>query len=405
MNKIKKTIRGFAAACLAVSVILFGNIIWISNQISEQYYVAQGNDLLFSELSAVTAKNKYSYEKTSLVNMNAGTSKTVSLNLFGVIPIKTAHVTVINRTNVYSGGNIFGIKLFTKGVIVIDTSSVSTKAGTVYPAKLANIQKGDIIISINDVEITSNEHLAQLISQSNGKPLKINYMRENKNMVSTLTPVQSSQDGTYKCGVWVRDSSAGIGTVTYYTQDGHFGGLGHGICDSDTGEIMPLYSGLACPVTLSGLKKSKAGSPGELQGYFSGGDAFGTLSINNEAGIFGKMARYEKALSMPVKLKQEVKCGKATILCTLDSGGTKEYEINIDKVELNASVMTKNIIISVTDKELLDKAGGIVQGMSGSPIIQDGMLVGAVTHVFVNDSTKGYGIFAENMLSYSDKLS
>ena len=203
----------------------------------------------------------------------------------------------------------------------------------------------------------------------------------------------------YKIGVWVRDSSAGIGTMTFYDNDtGCFAGLGHGICDSEAGTILPLLSGDIVTAEINGLTKSTTGSAGSLRGYFADDNAIGTILTNSERGVFGKA---EKApidnLEIPIAWKQNVHTGEAKVLSTIDGSEPKYYNIWIENVSRNDNQETKNMVIHVTDGELLDTAGGIVQGMSGSPIIQDGKLIGAVTHVFVNDPTRGYAIFAENM--------
>ena len=326
----------------------------------------------------------------------------MELKLFGMIPIKSAHVSVVDRPVVTPGGTPFGIKLFTEGVMVVDIGNVDTAEGTACPAKTAGIQKGDILLTVDGEPISSNEQIAGIIEHSGGEALPVSLRRNDSNIKTMLVPLKSSADGKYKSGIWVRDSSAGIGTVTYYDPDtGNFAGLGHGICDVDTGEIMPLQSGEVCNVVINSLVKGRAGTPGELRGAFASNVPCGFLHLNNEAGIFGTLLEKPNQLdSIPIKLKQEVTAGPATILCTLDDGGIQEYSIQIDKVDLNPKQVTKNMLITVTDEKLLEKTGGIIQGMSGSPILQDGRLVGAVTHVFVNNPTKGYGIFAENMLNY-----
>ncbi|MDF2567582.1 MAG: stage sporulation protein, partial [Oscillospiraceae bacterium] len=210
-------------------------------------------------------------------------------------------------------------------------------------------------------------------------------------------------DNTFKIGLWVRDSSAGIGTVTFYNPENSvFGGLGHAVCDVDTGQVMPIMSGEVVDVNINGVTRGSSGSPGELKGSFSSNKDSGSIAVNNETGVFGVLYQNPSNHSaIPIAMKQEVKTGKATIFTTVSGNTPQEYKINIEKVNLNDNSMTKNMVIKITDPELLQKTGGIVQGMSGSPIMQNGVLVGAVTHVFINDPTKGYGIFIENMYNHS----
>ena len=221
-----------------------------------------------------------------------------------------------------------------------------------------------------------------------------------------LTPVYSKESEKYKLGIWVRDNTAGIGTLTFIkSDDGMFGGLGHGIYDIDTGELLPLSRGIVTDVSVTGIIKGSAGKPGEIRGYLKQNKT-GALITNCDCGVFGVFTpspEISKEKLLPIAFRSEVKCGPATIRCTLDEGGIKEYGIEILNIN-HDSQGTKCFTVHVTDSALLEKTGGIVQGMSGSPIIQDGKLVGAVTHVMVNDPTTGYGIFIENMLKQINDL-
>ena len=223
--------------------------------------------------------------------------------------------------------------------------------------------------------------------------------RDGRHITFELQPVFSEYSRTYQVGMWVRDSTAGIGTMTFHEpSSGSFGGLGHPICDIDTGGVIPISSGEIVNVQINNVKKGYEGIPGELQGSFISGDAIGILSKNNEYGVFGNLfTQSDTSKAMPMGLKQDVEVGEATILTTVEGTIPKEYNISIEKIDYRNNDTAKNMIIRITDEELLDKTGGIVQGMSGSPIIQNGKLVGAVTHVFVNDPAKGYGVFTENM--------
>lgn len=320
------------------------------------------------------------------------------LKLFNSIPIKKVDIKVSNEKYVTPCGTPFGVKLYTRGVMVISMEDIAINGKFLNPAKDAGIQVGDVILSANGAETDTNEQLSKIISSSNGKSIKLKVRRDNVIFSTTLSPV-SCDSTQYRIGIWVRDSSAGIGTMTFYDDDtGCFAGLGHGICDSDAGTILPLLSGDIVTAQISGITKSTAGSAGSLRGYFADDTAIGTILTNSERGVFGKA---EKAPiennEIPIAWKQNIHTGEAKILSTIDGNTPKYYSAWIESVSRNDNQETKNMVIHVTDEELLNKAGGIVQGMSGSPIIQDGKLVGAVTHVFVNDPTRGYAIFAENM--------
>lgn len=327
-----------------------------------------------------------------------------SIKLFNIFPVKKAKVTVTQRKYVVPGGSIFGIRLYTRGVMVIRIDEVTTSSGNVSPGRIAGLKEGDMIISVDGVFVNRNKELSAVFSSSNGKQLKMLIERNGQQKEIVFTPVLSD-DSSYKGGLWIRDSTAGIGTVSWYDRtNGIFAGLGHAVCDVDTGEIMPLAGGDAVEATVTGCYKSKSGSAGELCGVFSSG-VIGELYINGNTGVYGIMDDFDKtAKEIPVALKQEVKPGAAQIICTVDESGPQYYDIQIVRVLVSDSRNQRNMTIKVTDQRLIEKTGGIVQGMSGSPIIQDGMLAGAVTHVFIDNCTEGYGILAEDMLETAENL-
>ena len=291
----------------------------------------------------------------------------------------------------------FGIKLFTNGVVVVGTADLETSGGTVNPAKEADVRTGDVILSIDGQQVTSNEQLSKAVLNCSGRSLNLEIDRSGQKVAAKLSPVQST--GCYRAGLWVRDSAAGVGTLTYYDpRTEMFAGLGHGITDPDTNEIMPFGCGDIVPVIISGVQKGVQGIPGELQGYFSSDIPSGTLYANSVQGVFGKMNHAPDGEAIPVCPSDQVKTGPVEILCTIDSSGPQKFSAEIELLNTRAA-QSKNMILHITDKQLLNKTGGIVQGMSGSPILQNGKLVGAVTHVFVNDPTRGYGILAEHMLA------
>ncbi len=325
------------------------------------------------------------------------------IKLLNIIPVKSAQITSTQRKYVTLGGELFGVKLYTDGVLVVDTDTVETENGVLSPASEAGLKIGDLIKGVNDEKISSTKELIQKIQASKGNKMSFKVLRNNKTLNIEFCTFKEKHSGKYKAGLWVRDSSAGLGTVTFYdNENGTFGGLGHGIYDIDTNELMPINRGEVYSAYVNGIYKSSSGSVGELCGVING-EALGELYINNDLGVYG-FIKSKKSVSVPVAVRQEVKEGKASIFCTVDNDGVKEYEIEIKKIFTNSSSVNKNMVVEVTDKALLEKTGGIVQGMSGSPIIQNGKLVGAVTHVLVDDPTKGYAIFAENMLETSTQM-
>lgn len=327
-----------------------------------------------------------------------------SVKLFNIFPVKKAKVTVTQRKYVVPGGNVFGIRLYTRGVMVIRIDEVTTPSGNRSPGKSAGLKAGDMILSVDGKSITRNKELSSAIAASNGKTMKMIIERNGEEKEIIFEPALSNE-GTYKGGLWIRDSTAGIGTVTWYDRsNGIFAGLGHAVCDVDTGEIMPLSGGDAVEAEVKGCYKGTAGSAGELCGVFTSG-TIGELYLNGYTGVYGIMDSYDKNRSvLPVALKQEVKTGAARIICTVDENGPQYYDAEITKVYTDTSDDQRNLTIKITDEALIEKTGGIVQGMSGSPIVQNGMLVGAVTHVFVDDPTEGYGILAENMLDTAKQV-
>ncbi len=364
-------------------------------------YVRIPDEMTISEYDEMNVGKTYVCQ--ALVNYGQGdaspaeTEYSTSVKLFNIFPIKSAKVKISRRKYVVPGGDAFGIRLYTKGVMVIRIDEVTTSSGSVSPGKTAGLKEGDMIISVDGVDVYRNRELSAIFASSGGKALKLVIERDSKKKEISFTPVKSSEDSAFKGGLWIRDSTAGIGTITWYDRtNGIFAGLGHAVCDTDTGEIMPLSGGDAVEARIKGCYKGTDGSAGELCGVFSSG-TIGSLYINGETGVYGIMDSVEENENVvPVALRQEVKTGAAQIICTVDDGGPQKYDIEIEKI-FNTTDTQRNLIVKIKDSRLLEKTGGIVQGMSGSPILQNGMLVGAVTHVFVDDPTEGYGIFAQNM--------
>lgn len=328
----------------------------------------------------------------------------VNISLLNTIPVKSSTVTVSKRQYVVPSGDIFGIKIFTDGILIVGMDDVPTADGILNPAKRAGLKNGDVILAV-DGETAQNVSQLSAAVQAGAESITLTVRRNEKVWQTELTLAVSSNDGKPKAGLWVRDSTAGVGTLTFYCKEnGIFGGLGHAICDIDTGTVMPFGHGEAVKTQISGCYKGSAGITGELCGVFQE-ETLGTLYSNGETGVYGVLEAFDKsAAELPVATKNEVKTGYAQILATVDDAGPQYYDAKIIKVYPNSDENGKNMIVEVTDRTLIEKTGGIVQGMSGSPIIQNGMLVGAVTHVFVNNALQGYGIFAETMLKDAETV-
>lgn len=405
MKTRKRFFRPLAALLMALTMVLTGTVLTIQSAIPDNFQVAEGENFSIQSRSYIDAVVARSRSFATGAYASAGNSYRMDLKLLGIIQLKEVNVEVVPSSQVVVSGAPFGIKMFTEGVMVVGLSEIPTASGTANPAQDAGIKIGDIIKKINGKQVTSNEDTAQIISLSQGRPMTVELVRKNEPLTVTLQAVQG-EDGSWRAGIWVRDSSAGVGTMTFYdpaTQT--FAGLGHAVCDVDTGEILPLMSGEIVPVLINGVVKSQSGTPGELRGTFTSTSAIGQLKINSETGVYGSMLQTpSEGLTVPLAMKQEICEGPATILTTLSGNTPKEYQIVIEKINLQDANPTKNMVIRVTDPDLLEIAGGIVQGMSGSPILQNGKLVGAVTHVFVNQPTRGYAIFAENMLKTAESV-
>ena len=298
---------------------------------------------------------------------------------------------------VYIGGYPIGLKLYADGVVIVGTEAIDTENGPVNTAEKAGLKLGDIIKKVNRIKVESNSDVSRIIEKSGGEELIFEAERNGKTFETTFKAEFSQSEQKYKAGIWIRDSSAGIGTVTFCTKDGGFASLGHAVCDIDTKSTIPISQGECTEARLTGFVKGQNGSAGELCGYLDRVRT-GVIYSNDSLGVYGcfdslpeNQALYEIASA------SEIKTGEAEIITTIENGITEKYSIIIEKID-GKSTENKNLVIKITDRALIEKTGGIIQGMSGSPIIQNGKLVGAVTHVFLNDATGGFGIFAETML-------
>ena len=326
----------------------------------------------------------------------------MQVKLFGILPFKQVGIRVIEDRELIPVGVPIGIYVKTEGVLVVGTGEFASQgAGKVSPAK--NILKsGDYVIKLNGTEVTGKDDLIMRIENCGGEEQLLTIRRDAETYDVKIKP-EKDRTGKYKIGVWVRDNAQGVGTMTYIDDNGNFGALGHGINDVDTSTLMEMNDGTLYQTEIISIRKGAAGQPGEMTGMivYSDDRILGDITSNSTRGIFGKCNQKALALgtedALPIGLKQEIEKGPAQILCTVD-GTTRYYDIEITELHLDHDNVNRGIELRVTDPELLSVTGGIVQGMSGAPIIQKEKFVGAVTHVLVQDSTRGYGIFIENML-------
>ncbi len=403
-----------AALCLSWAYIRFAIPDHLNLVVSEEefFHFALPPGVEFESESAEVVlgnesnipKGQVRIDSTEPIAMRGTTegSYQIGLNLFGLIRMKDIQVDVVGDRYAVPGGSPVGIYLKADGVMVIGTGEVVSDAGNAVEPAYGLLKSGDYIEKVNGQPIDDKEALIEAVHASNGSPVKLEVRRDATDVNIDLTPVLT-EDGTYKLGAWVRDDTQGIGTMTYVTPDGAFGALGHGISDSDTGKRVDVASGELYETEILGIQKGETGQPGVMAGaiYYGPGSKLGDVTVNSDEGIFGTVnERFSgnlEAEAIPIGYRQDVKKGPAVIRSSV-SGELKEYAIEIQRVDHAAVQKNKGMTIRIVDEELLELTGGIVQGMSGSPIIQDGKLIGAVTHVLVNDPTRGYGIFIENML-------
>ena len=396
-----KFYRKFFVAMILSATLIMTTVSVFSLLLPDSFYVSDEKICCSSSYGKIITFDNFSSKAEEALS-RTNSSRNTTAKLLGIFPIKEVALNFTDEKVVIVCGTPFGVKMFTEGVLVVGFSKISCSKGNICPAVDSGLLEGDVLKEINGEKVFTNEEVAVFIENSEGKTLNFLIERNNEEIMISVTPEMLKDNSGYKAGFWVRDSSAGIGTLTFYDPENlSFAGLGHAVCDVDTGVILPFSSGEIVPAAITRIKKGTSGSPGELGGIFTGKDDLGTIKINNETGLYGTLDYKIEGIEMPVAHKQEIYEGSAVILSTVNGTDPEEYDIVIEKISLSDNSMTKNMVIRVVDEELLALTGGIVQGMSGSPIIQDGKLIGAVTHVFVNEPAKGYGIFIENMLELS----
>ena len=386
---------------LLVIFIYICNITLLPNNL----ILIQGETLNLKTIYGITVGGKQDgkvLQASSNLNKNKvnDTGKIeVSLNLFGNIPIKKMDVNVIPKAKVVPIGKAIGMKLYTEGVLVVGMSEINGKK----PYENSGIQEGDAIIEINNEQIENTNDLIETVNKSNGKTVKVKYKRNDQTITTSIEPAKTSEN-EYKLGLWVRDAAAGVGTMTFYEpSSGMFAALGHGIADIDTSELINIESGELTTTNILSIVKGQKGNPGEIRGTIENSQSLGSIYKNTGFGVYGKVQNKNKLdintmEEMDVALRDEIKTGKAQILCELENGRTEKYDVEVKKIYMNNNENNKSMVIKITDEKLIEKTGGIIQGMSGAPIIQNGKFIGAITHVLVNDPTVGYGVFADIMI-------
>lgn len=375
----------------------------LREQIPDSYTQTEGEPAPAYSNFLVTEEIKPGLAEVS-ANAYASGSYTIEYKLMGIIPLKEAEVQVLKPAYVIPGGIPIGIYMETKGILIIGTGEVTGIDGLTYEPAYRIVQRGDYIQAINGKPVSDKEDLIDVVNAEGGQDVILDLDRNGETIQVKVEAVKTSQE-EYKLGIWVRDNTQGIGTLTFLTENGRFGALGHGVNDVDTGSLLEIAEGALYDTNIIDIKKGEKGTPGELSGLIRYRKELicGELTENTPVGIFGEGEDrlYEKLEGEPLQVgyKQEIELGEAYVRSSI-SGVMKDYQVEILEIHRKDEDMNKGIILKVTDPELLDLTGGIVQGMSGSPIIQNGKLVGAVTHVFVQDSTKGFGVFIENMLEH-----
>lgn len=380
------------------------------------------NNIIIFEGETIKVNNILGFSinsKDEAIQTSSSSSKTINnvgkttmkVNLFDSIFIKDMEVDVLPRTKVIPVGNIAGVKLYTSGILVVGMSEIEGIDNKRYkPYENSGIEEGDTIIEIDDEKISTTQDLITTVNKSKGKDLSIKYVHDNETAVCSIRPIQTSKS-EYKLGLWVRDSAAGVGTVTFYdSSTKSFGALGHGITDIDTEELINIETGEFVTTKILNIAKGESGNPGKIQGTIENQKNIGNIYKNTKFGIYGivndlSALNIDYSKEMEVALREEIKENKAKILCDLDGNGPKEYEIEIEKIYLENNYDNKSMKIKVTDENLLNKTGGIIQGMSGSPIIQNGKFIGAVTHVLVNNPKEGYAVFGDIMIKQMREVS
>jgi len=328
----------------------------------------------------------------------------VELSLFGKVFLKNVQVDILEKTEVVPIGKIIGLRLYTNGVLIVGMSEIEDVNNKLLkPYETSNIKEGDTIVKINEEEIENIESLKKVVNKSEGKNVSVTVVRDGVVVTSNITPIKT-KNNEYKLGLWVKDAATGVGTITYYEKEtGNFAALGHGIVDFDTDKLIDIDKGEVVTSKILSIKKGENGKPGEIKGTILNQMVIGNITKNTQFGIYGHLTNLTRlnidtSKSLEVALRHEIQVGEAKLLCALDDNITKEYKIMIEKIYEQNNFDNKSMLIKIIDDELLEKTGGIIRGLSGAPIIQNGKFIGAVTNVLVSNPEIGYAIFADMMI-------
>ena len=403
---------------ISILIVLFFVYMYVLaiEAIPDSLILFEGESLNLKTILGLNIKQDESYKAiqtastTSSGVTNEAGSTSINISLLGKVPVKEVNVSVLPRTTVIPVGTVAGVKLYTNGVLVVGMTEVQGMDNIKYkPYENSGLKEGDMIVSIEEQEITNTIDLVNTVNKSNGEIVDIKYVRDGETLECSILPAQTARE-EYKLGLWVRDSAAGVGTVSFYEpKTKTFGALGHGITDIDTGSLINIANGEFITTKVLSITKGEEGIPGKMQGTINNQQNIGKIYKNTNFGIYGivdnlSALRIGSTKEMEVALREEIQLGKASILTSLDGDTVKEYEIEIEKKYINNNYDNKSMLIKVTDEELIQKTGGIIQGMSGSPIIQNGKFIGAVTNVLVNDPKQGYAIFGDLMLKQAKEV-
>lgn len=421
-RKSKKLLRYRLILCaaLGIAVTALFLTVWyqIGSRIPSTIYIRAGEkqkiDLHLPATGSVKAtagmeksnipKGAVTIDLSEPVTMFSGAQDAydMQIKLFGILPLKQVDIKVIKEKELIPAGVPVGLYMESDGVLVVGIADFTDQNGRKVSPSKNIVKSGDYVKKANGREVTKKQELMEAIGSSQGQEIELEIVRNQKPMTVRLVPQQNAV-GEYKAGIWIRDNIQGVGTLTYLDGDGNFGALGHGITDVDTGLLMDVSGGTMYETEIVNVKKGKDGDPGEMTGriVYAQDYAIGEIQANSVRGVFGsgtdKLMRYVSQDPVPIALKQEIELGKAQILCTIEEQ-PEFFEVEITKIHLDHDNVNRGIELVITDERLISLTGGIVQGMSGSPILQNGKIIGAVTHVLVNEPEKGYGIFIENML-------
>ncbi len=370
-----KLIKSFSIFLLVATSCVFGVILFAQSYIPDDIMILNDQGISVGKLFTIEKSDETKSVQETRSNTDTQESYNIDISLLNVIPVKKSTVHISQRHYVVPSGEIFGLKLYSNGVMIVGTTDVLTSSGNVCPAKNAGLCAGDIILKINGTSYNQSSEIASFFKSNTENPVTLTVLRDGVTFEVTLTPALSSTDNQYKAGIWIRDSAAGIGTITYYDPNSKiFASLGHAVCDIDTAQIIPILNGEAVEARITGCYKGTAGKAGELCGVFDNG-TLGPIMINGNTGVFGVFDTVDYSNDIiPVATESEIQLGKAQIISTIDGEGPKYYDIEITKFNGSGNEM-RNMTIEVTDPVLLEKTGGIVQGMSGTHIINNGMIV------------------------------